>query len=281
MARQVGMSHIKKLSSSFFSEILMLSFMQQLDKTILRRTLSVKKDLGEVLSEFEDLNKSFRKLRDTFELSKRSASENIERVKQMNERLSGDLSRAGTDLAGASAMVEDTVKKTYGILGAFLEVEEMVKQISKIAKQTNLLALNASIEAARAGEHGRGFAVVAHEVQNLANESKGVSDNINVKVRELSSAVREAMENIGKVKEMFDIVQGALLSFTEFSEAVRTFMEEMRAILSESSDKLGAGSDHIERSTAVMRDTMKRFDSVTDVIVSILKAQQKLKDIKL
>jgi len=275
------MSHIKKLSSSFFSEILMLSFMQQLDKTILRRALAVKKDLGEVLSEFEDLNKSFRKLRDTFELSKRSAAENIERVKQMNERLSGDLSRAGTDLAGASAMVEDTVKKTYGILGAFLEVEEMVKQISKIAKQTNLLALNASIEAARAGEHGRGFAVVAHEVQNLANESKGVSDNINVKVRELSSAVREAMENIGKVKEMFDIVQGALLSFTEFSEAVRAFMEEIRGILSESSDRLGAGSDHIERSTAVMRDTMKRFDSVTDVIVSILKAQQKLKDIKL
>lgn len=49
-----------------------------------------------------------------------------------------------------------------------VQIEGMVRDLTKVSKKQNILALNASIEAARAGEAGRGFNIVAGEMGKLS-----------------------------------------------------------------------------------------------------------------
>jgi len=58
------------------------------------------------------------------------------------------------------------------------EINQVLKDITKIALNTKLLGFNASIEAAHAGEVGKGFAVVAEEIQNLSESSRETADHI-------------------------------------------------------------------------------------------------------
>ncbi|TCK19778.1 methyl-accepting chemotaxis sensory transducer [Ancylobacter aquaticus] len=81
------------------------------------------------------------------------------------------------------------------------DIGEITQTVGKISDQTNLLALNAAIEAARAGDHGRGFAVVAEEVRALAEASEksatevqGLADTVQVEVRTVADAIKEASE---------------------------------------------------------------------------------------
>ena len=64
----------------------------------------------------------------------------------------------------------------------------IITTVSELADQSNLLALNAAIEAARAGEQGRSFAVVAQHVRDLAERSKGATQQ----VREILSEIQKA-----------------------------------------------------------------------------------------
>ena len=64
----------------------------------------------------------------------------------------------------------------------------IITTVSELADQSNLLALNAAIEAARAGEQGKSFAVVAQHVRDLAERSKGATQQ----VREILSEIQKA-----------------------------------------------------------------------------------------
>src|SRR5688572_25071909 len=63
-----------------------------------------------------------------------------------------------------------------------------IAEIQKITGRTNILALNALIEAARAGDAGRGFSVVANEVKQVANEVRGIAQDLEA---ELAGKVSE------------------------------------------------------------------------------------------
>ena len=64
------------------------------------------------------------------------------------------------------------------IVNDVANVTSETKNLKSFASKQKILALNASIEAARAGEHGKGFEVVAKEVQKLADNMRGTSENI-------------------------------------------------------------------------------------------------------
>ncbi len=69
----------------------------------------------------------------------------------------------------------------------------IITTVSDLADQSNLLALNAAIEAARAGEQGRSFAVVAQHVRDLADRSKGATQQVREILMEIQKATNTAV----------------------------------------------------------------------------------------
>ncbi|MBE5935098.1 MAG: hypothetical protein E7262_04835 [Lachnospiraceae bacterium] len=79
------------------------------------------------------------------------------------------------------------------------EVKRITEGINEISEQTNLLSLNASIESARAGESGKGFAVVADEIRNLADETGGLTRDIDNIVKDLEIKADQARSVVEQV----------------------------------------------------------------------------------
>ncbi|MDD3426119.1 MAG: methyl-accepting chemotaxis protein, partial [Aminobacterium sp.] len=241
----------------------------------------VEGEIQQTAQEFMRLSRSLEMVVQDFDQKSQQTSQSVEEINSMNKKLMEDLDRSGTDLESMSDDVRHTVQTTYGTLESFLEVEKMSKEIQRIAKQTNLLALNASIEAARAGEHGRGFAIVAKNVQELAAETKGASENITTKVSEISSSVNEAMESVQKVGDMFQMIRSTLVSFSDYLIKNKNFMEQIHQTMKDSGLQISESSEEMERSIGVMDDASKKFESMTATISAIVTAQKNLKNIKL
>jgi len=163
----------------------------------------------------------------------------------------------------------------------FSNIQNMVTEITKIAKQTNLLALNASIEAARAGKFGKGFAVVASEVQKLASESNKVAKDITGQVKELSVAVSQALDSIKIVGEIFATIQSSLEQSMTFLQTNSSLLSHVAELLSSTKVNLEQENEHFVEATDVMRQAAEKFETLSRVISSIVKAQIKLKDLKI
>lgn len=272
---------IHQLGGAYFANTLMNSFMAQLDEVLVSRVRSVEEEIDATSERFVQLSALLGGLLKEFEKSGKETRESVGRIGQMNEDLAEELKRSGTDLDGMSENVSRTVDATFGTLESFLEIEKMSKEIQRIAKQTNLLALNASIEAARAGEHGRGFAIVAKNVQELAAETKAASESIGSKVGEISGAVQNAMEDIRRVSEMFDVIRRSLSTFTEFLSTNKSFMERMEHTMADAGDKVRRSSEEMDNSVEVMGNASKKFGSMAATISAIVLAQKNLKQIRL
>ncbi len=272
---------IHRLGGAYFANTLMNSFMAQLDEVLVSRVRAVEEEIDETSERFVQLSSLLGDLLKEFEKSGEETRESVGRIAKMNEDLAEELHRSGTDLDGMSENVSRTVDATFGTLESFLEIEKMSKEIQRIAKQTNLLALNASIEAARAGEHGRGFAIVAKNVQELAAETKAASESIGSKVGEISGAVQNAMEDIRRVSEMFDVIRRSLSTFTEFLSTNKSFMERMEHTMADAGDKVRRSSEEMDNSVEVMGNASKKFGSMAATISAIVLAQKNLKQIRL
>ncbi len=272
---------IKTLSSAFFAGSLLNSFMAKLDSVLVRRVVIVQKELARIAVRFRDLSEKLRRTVTEFVASSDEARKGIEEINGLHARLEEELQKSGTDLANMNDDVNRTVEVTFETLNSFKEIEKMSKTIQNIAKQTNLLALNASIEAARAGEHGRGFAIVASEVQKLAVETKVSSEAISAQVGEISRSVTLAMENVQKVSEMFGVIRTSLDTFMTFLDRNQVFMGRITEIMERSGAQVGEGSEEMSRSVVVLEEAIKRFDAMTAIISSVVRAQTNLKEIKL
>ncbi|MEN3043186.1 MAG: methyl-accepting chemotaxis protein [Fervidobacterium sp.] len=272
---------LEQISSAFFAENLMTSFMSQLDEALISRVENVKTSIEELQNVFIEMQNRLQNLVLQFDKEAREITQSIAQSQEVNERIVNEIRKSGADINKINEVVMNSVKETAKTLEMFSNVENMVVEITKIAKQTNLLALNASIEAARAGEFGKGFAVVASEVQKLAGESNRVAKEITIQVKELSKSVSAALESIKLVGEIFTTVQNSFQELLGFMQQNATFLSHVANILENTKEELSSENKNFSKAVDVMESATNKFDTLSRVISSIVKAQVKLKDLKL
>lgn len=271
----------ERVLSAFFAENLMTSFMSQLDEALLSRVRKSQENLRELEKTFEDTRKKIEELSERFGEESKNLIESINKSQEVNKNIVEELEKSGADISKISEVVISSIDKTSQTLSMFSEIQNMAVEITKIAKQTNLLALNASIEAARAGEFGKGFAVVASEVQKLAGESNKVAKSITDQVRELSRAVSEALESTKLVGEIFKSVQGSLQQLMEFMQGNYALLYRIAELLSGTRENLLQEKSNFDKALEVMEKTVEKFETLSRVISSVVKAQMKLKDLNI
>ena len=71
------------------------------------------------------------------------------------------------------------------------DINANTHSLKSIANKQKMLSLNASIEAARSGEAGVGFAVVANSMQDLAEQSAAIYNNIEESVQGITDTFSE------------------------------------------------------------------------------------------
>lgn len=111
------------------------------------------------------------------------------RIEQMMKKLLNSTVDSRQQAGELVEAMSKTQEQFQGVLG-------MLGEVKKIADQTNLLAINAAVEAARAGNAGKGFAVVAEEVRNLSIRSNRFSEQIDVSVQAISTALGAVEQSI-------------------------------------------------------------------------------------
>ncbi|WLD57238.1 methyl-accepting chemotaxis protein [Salinispirillum sp. LH 10-3-1] len=140
----------------------------------------------------------------------------------------------------------------------FEQIRHVLEVISNIAEQTNLLALNAAIEAARAGEHGRGFAVVADEVRNLAQRSRGATE-------EIQNIIDGLLTNTDKAQQMMTAEQqrseGLEVTAQASQEALSTIGESLQAIVHANEDILSVSNEQSMMTGDLAKVLAESFDS--------------------
>ncbi len=118
----------------------------------------------------------------------------VDQGEELNQNLESHI----REVNRLSANLENFIAETVGNIQ---KTDEIVRYMNKVTNQTNILGLNASIEAARAGEAGRGFAVVAKEVQNLANNSDTLAEEINSILGKIKEDVENTQVMVRDLKE--------------------------------------------------------------------------------
>ncbi|MFN3283697.1 MAG: methyl-accepting chemotaxis protein [Pseudothermotoga sp.] len=269
----------EKISSAFFAENLMTSFMTQLDEALVSRVLDLQGRINSTIDRFLQMEDQLIKMQEKFSEDSRELKKAFSSMEEMNQKMHSQLSQSGLSLDQVSERFTNALERTSHTLESFKETELMVERITKIAKQTSLLALNASIEAARAGEHGKGFAVVASEVQKLAGESNKAASEITTKVRQLSEMVQSAIEDLRIVTNLFIIFQGSTEEMLAFLKSNADLIGKTSQTFEETEINISKQKEYINQTHAVLKEAEEKFNSMLRVIKSIVKAQQKLKDI--
>lgn len=219
--------------------------MQESVTETVNATVSVKELVATASTEINENQRLVGELREGFANIRNAVNAGNEAIKKAKDTMDG---------------MEETVSvaksEAESLIGEMSKITSILDEINAIATQTNLLSLNASIEAARAGEAGRGFAVVADEIRslaescgvaakdiqgildNLANATRGVTDEIMASANEASSSAKEVNELLvffEKVEETtliadeiankeYDIIENVQKQFGQIESEIETLV---------------------------------------------------------
>lgn len=142
------------------------------------------------------------------------------------------------------------------------QIGEVTATVNDLADQSNILALNASIEAAKAGEHGRGFAVVATEVRNLAEQSKGSTEQVRRILNDIQKATTAAVlateQGTKVVEEGLELSGRANDGIRSLAETILEAAQAAQQIAA-SAHEQSVGMDQIAHAMKDMNDSTGQF----------------------
>ncbi|QEN06862.1 HAMP domain-containing protein [Oceanispirochaeta crateris] len=151
-------------------------------------------------------------------------------------------------------------------------IQVMANTINAIASQTNLLSMNAAIEAAHAGDAGKGFAVVADEIRKLAETSALSSSNITKMIKEITSSVDIADNNVDATSMVFDSI------LKEIVDTVNAF-SEIEASVAE----LNIGGQQVLDASGQINDVTSQIkagsNEISNGVQSMLKSSDMIKEV--
>jgi methyl-accepting chemotaxis protein len=209
-------------------------------------------------------------------------------LKGMNDSLANVVGevRSGTDaIATASSQIaagnqdlssrtEQQASSLEETAASMEELTSTVKQNADNARQANQLALSASSVAVKGGS------VVSQVVDTMGsiNESSkkivdiiGVIDGIafQTNILALNAAVEAA--RAGEQGRGFAVVASEVRNLAQRSAAAA---KEIKALIGDSVDKVGAGSKLVDQAGATMNEVVDSVKRVTDIMAEILAASQ-------
>ena len=180
-----------------------------------------------------------------------NSSAGIEQMIANIQSVTGNVQRINSacqDLLAAANLGKGKIEESNTLIEHVVESSTMLmdanKVISSIAAQTNLLAMNAAIEAAHAGSAGSGFAVVADEIRSLAEKSSKQSSIVNSQLKEVRTAIENAVAASRDASSGFDNVLGLITTVTDMEKETSSAMEEQRI-----------GSDQVAQTLSEMKQT--------------------------
>jgi methyl-accepting chemotaxis protein len=148
-------------------------------------------------SSLEATNVTVNMMRETFQFFQSSVEQFIsfnDYLKNVSNESENSIA-ASIDITKKLSNISTQIVDSLKIIGELSDNMYLkLTDIVKISDKTNILALNSSIEAARAGEYGKGFSVVATEIKSLADETKEITDNIQIDVSLSTQKLQESQD---------------------------------------------------------------------------------------
>ena len=105
---------------------------------------------------------------------------------------------------------------------------QLIEHMNDVVAEARILAINGRIEARHAGEHGKGFGVVAAGLEELAQRSRAVANDLREMTEALDSTIRDA---IAKFERLADNSEAQSEATTERVDDALTNIEVSKASL--------------------------------------------------
>jgi len=201
---------------------------------------------------------SIEELSATLEEISATLKDNMDKAKH-----AGEISKESAGLVANVATGSSKMIDTYKM------ILDKISIVNNIAFQTNILALNAAVEAARVGEQGRGFAVVADEVRRLADNSKGVANEIfeisSQTVKLTQNVENEVAEMLPQIAESTTHVQNIVQSSIEQShgiEQINISIQQLNHVTQQnasSSEEIAANAEELSAQAESLSDLIGFF----------------------
>ena len=243
-----------------------------------RDILAIAASIGHAATELEEFARGMAAVLDESHRHARKAASAAEdttasatSVAAAIEELSASIADIGTQVAGASDIVEEATRRTdsavantSALVTTVKDIDQVAALITAIASQTNLLALNAAIEAARAGEAGRGFAVVAQEVKALAEQTtKALAE-----IRDKTMSVGQVIEVVQSANEA---MANSMLQVSKISGAISHAVSQQNFVASkiaETVDNAAMRTGEVSDSIAGVSDLVHRSGRGADQVLA-------------
>ncbi len=221
-------------------------------------------------------------------------SESTEQLEQLNQEVrqfESGLTENRENVASMNEQVDSAAKLITESGATFREMQQMMNEISNIAKEINdisfkltILSLNASVESARTGDQGSGFEVIATEMRELSETSGGFATQVADVVKvlrqrvELTSekffgseeALVESSRKMTGLVESFDKLNTQFASLYSNIEGQNYIVDQLDRIFEELNTKAEEmHSNSIDNQTSVnsIVDAMEAYRKNIDKVV--------------